>query len=297
MKDITKNVVISIVGRANTGKSTLINRLVGEKIAITSPKPQTTRTRITGVFEKDECQYVFLDTPGLHLPKSRLGECMVKIVRETVSEVDAALLVVEPLAAVHPAESELISKIKELGIPSVLAINKIDTIKKDKLLEIIGMYAKLHDFDAIIPICAKSGEGTDDLISELYKFASEGGRLFPDGMTTDQPETHLVAEIVREKLLYNLSDEVPHGIAVETARLSENDKGIVEIDVTIYCEKTSHKGIIIGKNGEMLKKIGSAARTELEKFYGTKVFLQTWVKVKDNWRDSANFIRNMGLDG
>ena len=296
MAEITKNVVISIVGRANTGKSTLINTIVGEKIAITSPKPQTTRTRITGIFEDDGCQFIFLDTPGLHLPKSRLGECMVRTVKNTIAEVDAALMVVEPRAEISAAEADLIKKIKELGLPAVLAINKTDTVKKEKLLEVMAAYSAEHDFDAIVPICARSGDGVAILISELHKFAAEGGRLFPEGMATDQPESRLIGATIREKLLYNLSDKVPNGIAVSVDRLAENDRETVCIDVTIYCEKASHKGIIIGKNGAMLKTVGQSARTELEKFYGTKVCLHTWVKVKDNWRDSQNFIRNMGFE-
>jgi len=295
--EITKTAMISVVGRANTGKSTLTNTLVGEKIAITSPKPQTTRTRITGVLERGGIQFVLLDTPGLHKPRSRLGECMVRVVSDTIADVDAALMVVEPTLPIRPAEEELMAKLKSLSMPAVLAVNKIDTVKKESLLAVLAAYGAAHDFAAIVPISAKTGEGTEDLLSELAAFALPGCRLFPEGMTTDQPERRLVAEIIREKMLLLLSDEVPHGVAVDIEKFQENDKGVVEIGATIYCERDSHKGIIIGKKGAMLKKIGEQARAELEAFYGTKVFLETWVKVKDNWRDSLGFIRNMGLSG
>ena len=290
----TKTAIITIAGRPNVGKSTLINHLVGEKIAIVSNKPQTTRNRICGIRTQENLQYVFVDTPGYHRARTKLGDYMVNAVRESISDVDATLLVVEPIASVGAQEQALIEKIQATHCPSILVINKIDTVEKDKLLEVIAVYSQAGAFDTIVPICAKTGDGIDVLLSECEKYAVEGPFLFPDDVTTDQPERQVMAEIIREKLLWCLEREVPHGTAVEITTFSERDNGIIDIDATIYCEKASHKGIIIGKNGAMLKKISSMARADCEKFMGTKVYLTTWVKVKENWRDSDFLIRNFG---
>ncbi|MBS1401978.1 MAG: GTPase Era [Oscillospiraceae bacterium] len=287
--------MITICGRPNVGKSTLTNALVGEKIAIVSSKPQTTRNRISAVLNRGDTQLILMDTPGFHKPRTRLGDYMVKVVRESVADVDAVLLVVEPIANIGPQEQELIGRIKESGAPSVLVINKIDTVEKAELLRVMALYSAAHPFDAIVPISAKRGEGLDELLSELQKFAAPGPQLFPDDMISDMPEKQICAELVREKLLLCLDKEIPHGTAVEVTKFSERDNGIIDMDVTIYCEKDSHKGIIIGKKGAMLKKIGELARADIEAFMGTKVFLQTWVKVKENWRDSNAQLRNFGF--
>lgn len=295
--EITKSAMISVVGRPNVGKSTLTNRLVGTKVAIVSAKPQTTRTRITGVLNKDGCQYVFLDTPGLHKPRSRLGDYMVKVITDTVSEVDAAALVVEPIANIGPAEESLIGQIKSAGMPSVLVINKIDTIPREALLAVIACYAQAHDFHAVVPVSARTGEGMDELLSELEKFALEGPQLFPEDMVSDQPERQLIAEIIREKSLILLQREVPHGVAVGIERMEEREDGFVSIHATIYCEKNSHKGIIIGKHGDMLKKIGQMARQDIERLLDARVFLDLWIKVKEDWRNSQFQMRNFGYEG
>ena len=293
----TKTAMITVCGRPNVGKSSLTNALVGEKIAIVSNKPQTTRNRIYGVVNRGDTQYVLLDTPGFHKARNRLGDYMVKVTRESIADVDAVLLLVEPVAHVGIPEAELIEKIKASHLPAILCINKIDTVeKKDDLLAVIAAYSEAYAFDAIIPISARTHEGLDDLMNELGKYASKGPQLFPDGMTTDQPDSQVCAEIVREKMLRCLDKEIPHGTAVEVTRFTERDNGIIDLDVTIYCEKASHKGIIIGKHGDMLKKISSMARIDCEKFMGTKVYMETWVKVKENWRDNVNFIRAHGYD-
>lgn len=294
MSKITKTAVVSVVGRPNVGKSTLTNKLVGQKVAIVSSKPQTTRTRITGVLSRGETQYVLLDTPGLHKPRSRLGDYMCKVVTDTVSEVDVAVLVVEPIPNIGPAEESLIAQIKQHHMPAILVINKIDTVKKEELLAVIATYAAVHEFDAVVPISARTGEGVEELLTEIDKYAIEGPQLFPEDMVSDQPERQLVAEIIREKMLRLLDREVPHGVAVGIERWNEREDGLVEINAVIYCEKASHKGIIIGKNGQMLKKISTDARKDCERFMGTKVFLQTWVRVKENWRDSDYMISNFG---
>ena len=296
MNTITKTAMITIAGRPNVGKSTLTNALVGEKIAIVSSKPQTTRNRIYGVVNRDDTQYIFLDTPGLHKARTRLGDYMVKVVKESVADVDAVCLLVEPIAKIGAPEQTLIDRLKEENMPSVLVINKIDTIEKEALLEVMALYSAAHNFDAIIPISAERKDGLEILMEQLSKYAAEGPQLFPDGMTTDQPERQVVAEIVREKLLRNLDKEIPHGTAIEVTGFSERAKGIIDLDVTIYCEKSSHKGIIIGKNGAMLKRISSHAREDIERFMGAKVYMETWVKVKENWRDNLNYIRSFGYD-
>ena len=298
-KEDSDVVQVAIIGKPNVGKSSLTNALVGEKIAIVSDKPQTTRNRIYGVVNREDTQFVLLDTPGLHKPRSRLGDYMVKVVRESLQQVEAALLLVEPIAHVGEPEKILLQRITEEGLPCVLCINKIDTVeKKDDLLEVIAAYSAVYPgFDAIIPISARTGDGLDDLMAQLQIYATAGPQLFPDGMTTDQPDAQVCAEIVREKMLLCLEKEIPHGTAVEITRFTEReDTGIVDLDVTIYCEKASHKGIIIGKHGAMLKRISSLARRDIEKFMGAKVYMETWVKVKENWRDNVNFIRARGYD-
>lgn len=293
---MTKSAMITICGRPNVGKSTLTNALVGEKVAIVSPKPQTTRNRITAIVECGETQFVLLDTPGIHRPRTKLGDYMVNVVRESVADVDCVLMMVEPVASIGPQEEALIERLKETGSPAILVINKIDTVEKGRLLEVIALYSAAYDFDAVIPVSAKTGDGLNELLIEMEKYAEEGPHFFPDDMITDQPERQICAELVREKLLRCLDKEIPHGTAVEVTRFSERDDGVVEIDVTIYCEKDSHKGIVIGKKGAMLKKIGELARTDMEAFLGAKVFLQTWVKVKENWRDSMAQLRNFGYN-
>ena len=291
---ITKTAMITICGRPNVGKSTLTNALVGEKISIVTAKPQTTRSRITAVVNRGSTQFVLMDTPGFHKPRTRLGDYMVGVVRQSVADVDAVVLVVEPVASIGPQERELIASIKAAKCPAVLAINKLDTVEPEKLLAVIALYSAEYTFDAIVPISAKTGDGVEELLKELDKFAVESPALFPEGVTTDQPEKQVCAELIREKLLLNLEREVPHGTAVEITRFSERDDGIIDLEATIYCEKASHKGIIIGKHGAMLKKIGEDARKDIEEFMGTKVYLQTWVKVKEKWRDSNSLLRNFG---
>ena len=290
----TKSAMITIADRPNVGKSTLTNYLVGEKIAIVSNKPQTTRNRICGIVTKDDTQFVFVDTPGYHRSRTKLGDYMVNVARESISDVDLTILVVEPIPSVGPQEEGLLEKIKASKCPVVLAINKIDTVEKDALLEVIATYSQAADFAAIIPISAKTGDGVDELLKACDKYAVESPFLFPADYTTDQPERQVMAEIIREKLLWCLDREVPHGTAVEITTISERDSGIIDLDATIYCEKASHKGIIIGKQGAMLKKISTMARNDCEKFMGTKVFLTVWVKVKENWRDSDFLVRNFG---
>ena len=262
----TKTAMITIAGRPNVGKSTLTNFLVGEKIAIVSNKPQTTRNRICGIVTRGNTQFVFVDTPGYHRARTKLGDYMVNTVRESISDVDATILVVEPNASVGNQESDLIEKIKASKCPAILAINKIDTVEKDMLLEVIDAYSQTGAFDAIIPISAKTGDGVEQLLKTCEKYAVEGPFLFDEDVTTDQPERQVMAEIIREKILWNLDREIPHGTAVEITTFSERDNGIIDIDATIYCEK----------------------------FMGTKVYLTTWVKVKENWRDSDFLVRNFG---
>ncbi|MDR0838128.1 MAG: GTPase Era [Oscillospiraceae bacterium] len=294
---INKNAMITIAGRPNVGKSTLINALTGEKIAIVTNKPQTTRNRLFGVLNRGDIQYVFTDTPGFHKPRTKLGDYMVNVVKQSVADVDAVLLLVPPVPTVGTQESLLLERIRETGTPTVLIINKIDTVKPEEILKVIAAYSAAYNFAAVVPISARRGDGVEELVAELEKYAQDGPGLFPEGVVTDQPEKQVVAELVREKLLICLQREVPHGTAVEVTKFSERgdeDSPIIDVDVTIYCEKASHKGMIIGKNGAMLKKIGSLAREDIERFMGAKVFLQTWVKVKENWRDSDAAVRNFG---
>ncbi len=294
---MSKTAMITIAGRPNVGKSTLMNRLVGEKIAIVSNKPQTTRNRISGIVTREDTQLVFIDTPGFHKPRTKLGDYMVNIVRESVADVDLILLLVEPIANIGPQEEALLAQIKASGAPAILVINKIDTVtEKEELLSVIATYSEHFDFAAVVPISARYKDGVQGLLNECEKYAVESPFFFPDDATSDQPERQVMAEIIREKLLWNLDREIPHGTAVEITKFSERDSGVIDIDATIYCEKQSHKGIIIGKNGSMLKKISSDARKDCERFMGTKVFLQTWIKVKENWRDSDFLIRNFGYE-
>ena len=295
MSNIKNVAMITVCGRPNVGKSSLTNALVGEKVAIVSNKAQTTRNRIYGVVNREDTQYILLDTPGLHKPKSAPGDYMVKGGTSSLSDGDCALLLVEPIPHVGGPEQALIDRIREEEIPCILCVNKIDTVEPAELLPVIAAYNQAWDgFDAIIPISAHTGSGLKDLMKELRKYAQEGPQLFPDGMTTDQPERQVMGEILREKLLLCLDKEIPHGTAVEITKFSERDSGVIDVDATIYCEKASHKGIIIGKQGAMLKKISSLARQDMEKFMGTKVYLETWVKVKENWRDNVNYVRSFG---
>lgn len=290
----TRTAMITIAGRPNVGKSTLTNYLVGEKIAIVSNKPQTTRNRICGIVTREDTQYVFVDTPGFHKPRTKLGDYMVDVTKASISDVDLTILVVEPIASVGAQEQALIEQLRAKKCPTVLVINKIDTVEKESLLAVIDAYAKENFFASIIPISAKTGDGVNALLEECRKYAIESPFMFPEDSTTDQPERQVMAEIIREKLLWCLDREVPHGTAVEITKFSERDNGIIDLDATIYCEKASHKGIIIGRGGEMLKKISSMARADCERFMGTRVYLTTWVKVKENWRDSDFLVRNFG---
>lgn len=291
---IEKTAMITISGRPNVGKSTLLNALVGEKIAIVTNKPQTTRNRILAVLNREETQFVFIDTPGYHVPRTRLGDYMVKVVRESVADVDAVILMVEPIPNIGEQEKPLLERIKANKVPGVLVINKIDTVKKEELLEVIALYQAAHSFDAIVPISAKKGDGLEELLTVLDQYALEGPQLFPDDMITDQPERQIIAEIIREKLLLCMQKEIPHGTAVEITKFSEREDGIIDVEATIYTEKASHKGMIIGKKGQMLRQIGEMARHDIERFMGAKVYLETWVKVKERWRDSAFLLRNFG---
>lgn len=294
---MTKTAFIAIVGLPNAGKSTVLNRLLGAKVAIVSDKPQTTRTRITGVLTRGETQLVFTDTPGFHRPHNLLGEKMAGAVSESIGGGDACLLVVEPFEQVPPALRELTAKIKEHNMPVIAALNKIDTVpKKEKLLGMIQKLSHLCALEAVVPVSALKGSQTDELLAELEKLAVESVHFFPEDTLTDQPERVMAAEILREKLLRILDKEVPHGIAVETERMRPRDDGsITDIDAVIYCEKTSHKGIIIGKNGETLKRAATRAREEMEHFFGCRINLRCRVKVKEDWRNREGAINSLGL--
>ena len=293
---MTQSVFAAILGVPNVGKSTLLNRMVGEKIAIVSPKPQTTRTRVTGVVTEGETQFVFLDTPGIHKPRTLLGEGMIKTVGEAASGVDAALLLCEPQGAGLSPVGEFLERLKKSGVPVILCVNKIDTLReKEALLPVIAELSGQFDFEAVLPISAETGEGVDELKAELKKFAVPSPHFFPDDAVTDQPDRVIAAELIREKLLLSLDHEIPHGIAVEIEQFSTRDSGILDISAVIYCEKDSHKGIIIGKNGSLIKKTMTAARIDCEAFFGCNVNLQTRVKVKENWRNRAGFINSIGM--
>jgi len=295
MQEVFKSGFVSIIGRPNVGKSTLINRLVGEKIAIISSKPQTTRNNILGILTEDNMQIVFTDTPGIHEPSSMLAEMMVKSANEAMKDTDAILFLVEPIPNVGRTEEKIIESLKKQKAPVILIINKIDTVQKDILLSVISKYTEKYDFAAVIPISARRADGIDAVKEELIPFLNEGPQYFPEDMVTDQPERQIAAEIIREKLLHTLNKEVPHGIAIEIFQMEE-DENKVSIEANIYCEKQSHKGIIIGKGGEMLKRVGTNARTELERMYDKKVFLSLWVKVNEDWRNKRGKIANFGFD-
>ncbi len=295
---MTKTAFIAIVGCPNVGKSSILNKLLGTKIAIVSSKPQTTRTKIMGVLTEGETQLVFTDTPGYHKPHNKLGEKMNQAVGDSIGGVDACLFVVESKGDIKKGEYELIEKFKNLKVPVILAINKIDMIKdKEELLERIVELNKLFDFEAIVPVCASTGEHIDELVDEMKKLAFDSPHFFPDDTLTDQPERVLAAEIIREKILRLMDKEVPHGVAVSIEKMRERDnQDILDIEAIIYCERESHKGMVIGKKGSMLKKISTYARQDLENFFGIKVNLQTWVKVKEDWRNREGLIHNFGLD-
>lgn len=295
---MTKTAFIAIVGCPNVGKSSILNRLLGQKIAIVSDKPQTTRTKIMGVLTEGDTQLVFTDTPGFHRPRTKLGEKMVQAVSDSVSGVDACLFVVEPEGELRPAELELIEKFKKLKIPVILAINKVDTLPdKEVLMARILEISKTYDFEAVVPVSALRGINMDELLSEMKKLAEESVFFFPEDTLTDQPERVIAAEIIREKLLRNLDREIPHGVAVSIEKMRErDDSDIMDIEAVIYCEKDSHKGIIIGKNGAMLKRISTRAREDMEKFFQCHINLRCWVKVKEGWRNREGLIHNFGLD-
>ena len=295
---MTKTAFISIVGCPNVGKSSLLNRMLGQKVAIVSNKPQTTRTKIMGVLTNGDTQLVFTDTPGFHKPKNKLGEKMIKAVGDSISGVDAVLFVVEPEGELRTAEKELIERFKREKLPVVLAINKVDTVaEKEKLMAKILEMSSLYNFEAVVPVSAINGTNMDELVSELEKLAEESVFFFPEDTLTDQPERVIAAEIIREKILRNLDKEIPHGTAVSIEKMREReDGGIMDIDAVIYCEKDSHKGIIIGKKGAMLKKISTRAREDMERFFCCKINLQCWVKVKEGWRNKEGLIHNFGLD-
>lgn len=290
-----KSGFVSIIGRPNVGKSTLINRLVGEKIAIISSKPQTTRNNILGILTEGNTQIVFTDTPGIHEPSTMLAEFMVKSANQAIADTDAILFLVEPIANVGRTEEKIIESLKKQKAPVILVINKIDTVKKDILLSVISKYTEKFDFAAVVPISARRNDGVDTIKTEILKYIGEGPQYFPEDMVTDQPERQIAAEIIREKLLHNLNMEIPHGIAIEIFMMKESKEKIV-IEANIYCEKQSHKGIIIGKQGALLKKIGTDARQELERMHEKKVFLSLWVKVNEDWRNKRGKIANFGFE-
>ena len=293
-----KTAFIAIVGRPNVGKSSILNNLLGQKVAIVSSKPQTTRTKIMGVLTEDNVQLVFTDTPGFHKPKTKLGEKMIKAVDDSIGGVDSCLFVTEAKGEIREAELDLLKKLKSERIPVVLAINKIDMLSdKQELMGRILELTNLMDFEAVIPVSAREDDGMDELKDELFKLAAPSEFFFPEDTLTDQPERVLAAEMIREKLLHKLSDEIPHGIAVSIERMKEReDKPIIDIEAVIYCERESHKGIVIGKKGAMLKEISTNARHELEQFFECKINLQCWVKVKEDWRNREGLIHNFGLD-
>ncbi len=297
MKDNFKSGFVAIIGRPNVGKSTLMNHLIGQKIAITSKKPQTTRNRIQTVYTCEDGQIVFLDTPGIHKAKNKLGEYMVNVAEQTLRDVDVVLWLVEPTTFIGAGEKHIAEQLEKINIPVILVINKIDTIKKEEVLQVIDTYRKLYDFAEIIPASALRGQNTDDIIQSLFKYMTYGPMFYDEDTVTDQPQRQIVAEVIREKALHALDEEIPHGIAVTIEKMRERKgQNIVDIEATIICEKDSHKGIIIGKQGSMLKKIGSNARFEIEKMLEEKVNLKIWVKVRKDWRDSDTLMKNFGYD-
>ena len=290
-----KSGFVSIVGMANVGKSTLLNRIAGQKIAIISDKPQTTRNKILAIYTTEDEQIIFTDTPGIHKPHNKLGEFMVKTAKDSMNETDLIVFMADVTKGIQPLEESIAKSIESSGVPCILVLNKIDSIRKDMLLPIIADYSNLCNFEAIIPISAKSGDGMEVLMNNIRQYIKPGPQYYYDDAVTDQPEKQIAAEIIREKMLWLLDKEIPHGIAIEIEKMKELDK-IVEISASIYCEKASHKGIIIGKNGEMLKKIGSLSRTDIEEMLDKQVFLQLWVKVKTDWRNNNSLIKNFGFE-
>lgn len=288
---------VSLIGRPNVGKSTLMNLLIGEKISIISSKPQTTRNKIQTILTTDNMQVIFVDTPGIHKAKSKLGDYMVKSAETSLNDVDIVLYLVEPYEKIKESDKAILERLQKVETPVFLVINKIDTIEKPELLKVIESYNKEYNFAEIIPLSALKGKNQETLLENIEKYLPEGPKYFPEDMITDQPEKQIVSEIIREKALYLLQDEIPHGIAVEiTSMKHRKDKDIMDIDAIIYCERDSHKGIIIGKQGSMLKKIGSNARRDIQRFLGSQINLQIWIKVKKDWRDSDFLLKNFGYD-
>lgn len=294
MREEFKSGFVTLIGRPNVGKSTLMNQLIGQKIAITSDKPQTTRNRIQTVYTDERGQIIFLDTPGIHKAKNKLGDYMVRAAEHTLKEVDLILWLVEPSTFIGAGEESIISRLKQVKTPVILVINKVDTVEKTQILRFIDAYRKVLDFAEIIPVSALKGTNTEELLRVLFSYMKPGPQYFDEDTVTDQPMRQIAAELIREKALRNLQDEIPHGIAVTVEKMSERKNGIVDIEANIICERDSHKGIIIGKQGAMLKKIGSAARYEIEALMDTKVNLQLWVKVRKEWRDNELFLKNYG---
>ncbi len=293
MNNNYKSGFCAIIGMPNVGKSTLLNTIAGQKIAIISDKPQTTRNKILAIYSETGMQIVFTDTPGIHNPHNKLGEYMVKMANESMRDTDVILFVVDATKGIRDMEREIAKNIDKIGIPCILVINKVDAVKKEELLPMIADYSSINDFEAIIPISAKENDGVDSLIATISDYMEEGPMFFDEDMVTDQPEKAIAAEIIREKMLWLLDKEVPHGIAIEITKMKEKNK-ITEIYATIYCERKSHKGIIIGKNGDMLKRIGTMARADIEKMLDKKVYLELWVKIKTDWRNSDFLIKNFG---
>lgn len=297
MKKIYKSGFVTLIGRPNVGKSTLMNRIIGQKIAITSDKPQTTRNRIQTVYTSEEGQIIFIDTPGIHKAKNKLGEYMVTVAERTLNEVDVVLWLVEPTTFIGAGERHIAEQLQKVKTPVVLVINKIDTVKKEEILKFIDTYKDICNFESIVPVAALTGENTDNLLKEVFRILPEGPQFFDEDTITDQPERQIVAELIREKALRLLDEEIPHGIAVAIDSMKERKNGnMMDIDATIVCERNSHKGIIIGKQGSMLKRIGTDARKEIENLLDSKVNLQIWVKVKKDWRDSDFLLKNYGYN-
>lgn len=295
MTDNFKSGFAAIIGMPNVGKSTLLNLIAGQKIAIISNKPQTTRNKILAIHTTDDYQIVFTDTPGIHRPHNKLGEFMVKVANESMNEMDVVLFVVDATRPINEMEKEIAMNIDKTGVPAILVINKVDAVKKEDLLPIIADYSSLHEFSSIIPLSAKTGDGADLLLKDIEDLLPEGPMFYYEDMVTDQPEKQIAAEIIREKMLWLLDKEVPHGIAIEIEKMQELSD-ITKIYAVIYCEKGSHKGIVIGKNGEMLKKIGAKARADIEEMLDKKVYLELWVRVKNDWRNSDRMIKNFGYE-
>lgn len=293
MTDTFKSGFAAIIGMPNVGKSTLLNKIAGQKIAIISEKPQTTRNKILAIYTTDEMQIVFTDTPGIHKPHNKLDEFMVNVANESMNDTDVLLFVVDASQKIHDTEREIAKSIAKTGMPCILVMNKIDNMKKEDLLPVIADYSSMYEFADIVPISAKTGDGIDILLENIGEYMEEGPQFYDEEMVTDQPEKQIAAEIIREKMLWLLQKEVPHGIAIEITKMQEKEK-ITSIYATIYCEKPSHKGIIIGKNGEMLKKIGSLARADIEEMLDKKVYMELWVKIKADWRNSDFLIKNFG---